>query len=269
MVAVGAATLPDGSARAFSWKDGVMKNLGVLYVGDADSRATSINKHGRAVGTSTTPGDTLHPWITHCFVLSDVYSQRHMENLGMPPDAPVNGQCDQPSVNSHGHVAVTIGDETWYSRYGYIVRDGRWTSLGSLDTVYPNSYAEGMNDHDQVVGWSSSKAFLWTNGVMRDLGFLSGDGTGGAGAYGINDKGHVVGVSSTAGVVKNNVYYGTAAFIYKNQLMSDLNTLLDFSSRHWYLERAIAINDKGEIGAIGYLQGVAHAVLLKPAGSSQ
>jgi probable HAF family extracellular repeat protein len=264
LVAVGEATLPDGSTRAFSWKNGVMTNLGVLYPGDAFSIANGINKRGQVVGTSTTPGGTLGPTITHCFVASYVYSQGPLENLGLPPNAPVNGQCAQPSINRRGHVAMTIADETFANRYGYILRDGQWTALGSLDTEFPNSFAEGMNDLDQVVGESSSMAFLWTNGVMKDLGFLSGDGSGGAGAFGINSKSHVVGVSSIAGVVKDHVFYSTAAFIYKKHKMVDLNGLLDFSSRHWYLERAIDIDDDESIAAIGYLNGVAHAVLLTP-----
>ena len=266
MVAVGEATLPDGSTRAFSWKDGVMTNLGVLHVGDTASIATSINKQGQVAGISTTPGGTLTPPLTHCFLIPRVHPQAPMADLGLPPDAPVNGQCDQPTVNAHGHVAMSIGDSTWSSRLGYLLRDGQWTSLGSLDAVYPNSYAAAMNDRDQVVGWSGSKAFQWSYGRMQDLGFLSGDGTGGAGAYGINNKSHVVGVSSIAGVVKNHVHYDTAAFIYQGLKMVDLNRLLDAGSQDWYLERAIDIDDNDAIAAIGYFRGVAHAVLLTPRG---
>lgn len=264
MVAVGEATLPDGSTRAFSWKNGVMKNLGVLHAGDTASMATSINRQGQVAGTSTTPGTTLTSPITHCFLMPSAYPQAPMQDLGLPPGAAADGQCDQPTVNTRGHVALSIGDATWSSRHGYLVRNGLWTDLGSLDPVNPNSSAEGMNDWDQVVGWSGSKAFLWSFGTMQDLGFLSGDGSGGAGAYGINNKGHVVGVSSIAGVVKQHVHYDTAAFIYFGLKMVDVNRLLDFSSQDWYIERAIDIDDSDTIAAIGYLKGVPHAVLLTP-----
>jgi len=46
--------------------------------------------------------------------------------------------------------------------------------------------------------------------------------------------------------------------------MVDLNGMLDFESRDWYIERAMDINDDDVIAAIGYLRGIAHAVLLTP-----
>jgi probable HAF family extracellular repeat protein len=60
-------------------------------------------------------------------------------------------------------------------------------ALGQGASAGPNDRSEayGINDHGQVVGRSGNHAFLWQNGVMRDLG-------PGA-AYNINNSGFVIG----------------------------------------------------------------------------
>lgn len=74
----------------------------------------------------------------------------------------------------------------------------RIVDLGTLGG--PTSSAQAINDHNQVVGHSTtttreSHAFLWSGGRMRDLGTLGG-------AYSvaadINNHGDVVGHSTTA-----------------------------------------------------------------------
>ena len=55
--------------------------------------------------------------------------------------------------------------------------------------------AYGLNDAGQVVGQTSSHAFVWQDGVVTDFGALGG------GAYialGINNSGQIVGSSVTA-----------------------------------------------------------------------
>jgi hypothetical protein len=62
----------------------------------------------------------------------------------------------------------------------------------------------------------------------------------------------------------NNPTGYPAGFLYRNQTILELNTLLDTDDRRWYIERANDINDKEEIAAIGILDGMKHAVLLIP-----
>jgi probable HAF family extracellular repeat protein len=88
-----------------------------------------------------------------------------------------------------------------------------FVDLGTLGG--PGSAAWGLNDGRQVVGWSyiddctaqghpCRRAFLWEDGVMTDLGLLSGDEESFARA--INNSGLVVGTS------ESDVLFGSGTF---------------------------------------------------------
>jgi len=60
------------------------------------------------------------------------------------------------------------------------------------------STASAINNANQIVGWSvnaeqATRPFLWSHGVLSDLGSLGPNGF----AYGINNSGEVAGYSST------------------------------------------------------------------------
>src|SRR2546429_3461944 len=108
--------------------------------------------------------------------------------------------------------------------------------LGTLpaDTM---SGASAVNEAGQVVGWSQGSypdpihAFLWENGTMTDLGTLGGST---AQAYDINDKGQVVGVSSTSSGLNH-------AFLWQAGTMTDLGTLGGPDSY------AYGLNNRGDV----------------------
>jgi hypothetical protein len=59
---------------------------------------------------------------------------------------------------------------------------------------------------------------------------------------------------------------GTAAFLYQNGEAVIFNNLLPDNSEWWLLERAVDINNKGQIVGYGYVQGIRRycAFLMNP-----
>jgi probable HAF family extracellular repeat protein len=113
------------------------------------------------------------------------------------------------------------------------------TNLGTFPGGLWSS-AYDINASGQITGvaltsMNEPHAFLWTDGVMQDLGTLGGPMSAG---FAINSDGDVVGQSETATLQVH-------AFLYRDGVMHDLGTLGGFSE-----SVARGINDAGQI--VGY-----------------
>ena len=125
-----------------------------------------------------------------------------------------------------------------WAQSGYVV-----TELGTLGGT--ESAALGLNDANQVVGWSNAAngqkhAFRWSQGSMLDLGTLGGDASV---AWAINNAGVVVGESLPTGQTGSANY---RAFIFQNQTMTPLATL----GGTWSV--AYDLNESGVIAGLSY-----------------
>jgi probable HAF family extracellular repeat protein len=147
---------------------------------------------------------------------------------------------------------------------------------------------EANIDYGQQIGgspygnWWQVSAYLYAQGKVSYLGFLPGYNQSSPSA--INQQGLVVGTASyygplppecTGGLVMNLLDYArrcqptihkpTRPFLYANQHLLDLNTLLSpTQAAEYILTDAIAINDAGQIAATASVDGHVRAVLLTP-----
>ncbi|HEY2838871.1 MAG TPA: DUF3466 family protein [Pirellulales bacterium] len=156
------------------------------------------------------------------------------------------------AINSQGHVAglSDIPPNTGY--HAFLYSDGVMQDLGTLGGNESRAY--GINDNDEVVGWSdltgtypdSDHAFLYSQGVMTDIGTLGSDQSL---AWGINNSGQVVGSAAWH-----------IAFSYSNGVMTDLGSL---GAPNNSQAAATAINSSGQIVGLSSVGNTArmHAFL--------
>ncbi|MGV3773753.1 MAG: DUF3466 family protein [Verrucomicrobiales bacterium] len=199
------------------------------------------------------------------------------------------------AISKAGIVGAALGN-----RYQPFVWDG--TNVYTLQTLggYQGE-ARAINNNGVTVGWSftfqssDSRAFIYQGGVIKELN----SGTGEPdmilnGAYGINDRGDIVGSAGDHAFLYTNgkaqrlaalganhtardineqgTVVGTyshefnqSAFIYHGGVMINLDKLIPNAGYH--IVSAVAINDRGEIAATALLPGTHYppvACLLSP-----
>ncbi|MFT3690814.1 VPLPA-CTERM sorting domain-containing protein [Paenirhodobacter sp.] len=241
--------------RAFVWDAANgMRDLGDLPGGGDYSQALGINAAGTVVGFSFA-ANAAGTQRTHGF--------RWTETGGMED---LNGADDDATnyarkINDAGQVAgdIELNGQTVAYR---LEADGSRTLIGDLPGGPAYSLAGAINAQGQMAGvgtvaGGAQHAYFWDETLgMVDLGDLPG-GLDFSIANGLNNKGTVVGVGYTD--------FGRHAFVWDAVAgMQDLNGLID-ANLGWTLERAIGINDAGQIVGWGTRSdGVSHAYLLTP-----
>jgi len=203
-------------AHAFEWHDGTKTDLGVLP-GNANSGFPVISASGLIAGVSEDP-----------YTIDPV--------LGFP------------------------------EFHAVLWKNGEITELGALtEEGGHSSVADAVNSRGQVVGGAftgnpdpasmlgtgfQTRAFLWQNGIMQDLGTLGGPD---AQALMINEKGQVVGDSYTSNSPNNGcggeLTLTFGAFIWENGKMTDLG---NFGGTCTF---AFALNNRGQVTGLSGLSG--------------
>ncbi len=168
-----------------------------LIIGDTSGAATAINNRGQVVGISGTCDQAIGRRTARHAVLWENGRAIDLGNLG-------GDVWNTPTaINQNGDIAGFAGSAN--DPEGNFLRAFIWTrnngirSLGVLPGDV-SSQANGINERRQIVGSScdaagACRAFLWENGVMKDLNTLIANGYGETliNAQDINDFGVVTG----------------------------------------------------------------------------
>lgn len=191
-----------GGVHAFRYSGGVLTDLGTIGGVSGGSRGYGVNDAGQVTGESqsTTSGGTLRAFL---------YSGGGMSDLGS------GNNSAGYAINNSGQVA---GDADFiiagFTRTHAMLNSGGVTyDLGTLGGS-TDSGGRGINSSGQVTGYSNGHAFLYSGGVMNDLGIGVGTSTIG---YGINNSAQVTGRMF---MPSNHSH----AFLYSGGAMNDLGT---------------------------------------------
>jgi probable HAF family extracellular repeat protein len=255
--------------RTFFWKNGVMKDVGTL--GGPDSYVLGgnilINQSGQMAGasfTNSTPNPVTGLPTTDPFLWTEAGGMQDLGTLGGNMGLVFR-------LNNRGQVVGTSDVAGDLTAHPFLWENGVLTDLGTLGGT--DGAAAWINEAGDVVGIARTAgdviyhAVLWKSGKKRkptDLGTVNGYSYSFAEA--INSKRQIVGCASNGSVCGGP---NTAAFLWENGDMVDLNTLIPPNSS-LQLQFASNVNDRGEILGEGLPTGCAssdlcgHLFLLKP-----
>jgi probable HAF family extracellular repeat protein len=253
-VVVGRAQDADGKFHAFvTTTNGHAIELQTLDPrADGDyGAALGINRLGEVTGYFTTAGD-------HMTAKNRVFQYLDF----MIKDIGTFGGEDGVStaINDKGNIVGYFSDEPhadYAEHRAFAVINGQLIALGTLGGKLTT--ARDINNKDEIVGDGDvgnglHHAFLYSDGVMRDLQTLPGGRR--SVAYAINQRGDIVGLSEGA-------QGSSRATIVTSGVMYDLNALIPAGSG-WVLTEARGINESGQIVGTGWLNGQQRGFLLTP-----
>jgi probable HAF family extracellular repeat protein len=227
-----------GVTDAFLWDGKNMIDLGALApLSGKGSTATGINDSGQVVGYwgTTVSSNPSHAWL---------YANGTVTSLPEPSFATAADSlgCTTAAINNNGQIVGSC----YASGVSHAVlwQNGTVTDLGTLGGS--QAAATAINNLGQVVGWaqdstSTKDGFLWSNGMMTNLGnFLPAA---------INDNGVMVGGDQ----------------IDSGGTLQNLSNLIP-SGTPYQIASATAINNNGQIAvdANDTATSQAHALLLTP-----
>ena len=183
--------------HAFQWNNGVLTDLGILgKKGDSNSSfAAAINNLGLVAGYSE--NGSIDPLTGYPETRAVVWKKGKITNLGTFGGT----QSSAMAVNDLGQV---VGG-----------------ALNKVDDPLSTGFVLGFGVLSP--GTTQVRAFVWKNGVKRDLGTLGGPD---AFAYAINRFGQIAGQSYTSYTPNPDTGIPTVdPFLWTNGKMIDLGTL--------------------------------------------
>ena len=148
---------------------------------------------------------------------------------------------------------------------GVIWKDGAITDLGTLPEGGYESVALTANDEGHVAGFAlntipdlyslagpgffptQTRAFIWHEGTMRDLGTLGGND---AAAFFVNDRGQITGQSYT-----NNTPNSTTGLPTADSFFWENGTMYDICSLGGTLGNPSGFNNRGQVIGISNMAG--------------
>lgn len=261
-------------AHAFVSRGDFTTSVEIVGLGDPNFTTTAgdINDRFQVVGTSGSPNGQ-RGFIFEHGAIRDV-------NVFLPAATSATGN------NNAGYIVGSY-QFTGAPPRGYVrAPDGAFRDIGALPFAHPFTQPEAINKRGQIVGGSGPfvadtplvpRAFLFENGLMRNLGNLGGVASL---ARDINDRGQVTGYSSLRkpgvfhaflwqdgrmvdidgrkgvgqsegkGINKHGHVVGTSdhlgAFVYRGKKLESLNALID-PAGGYTIQDVQGINDKGQI----------------------
>jgi probable HAF family extracellular repeat protein len=237
-----------GGERGFFY-DGVLRDLTNPLGGPSYGRsgARGINDAGAVVGYSSLvdPAPPAHhAFLYHNGVATNLHLTTSLQTLFESSTA--------ADINNSYQIVGTVGPSSG-GDYPFILSGGVATLIGA-----GQGWASAISNAGDVTGavqhaaGQPRRAFLYSAGMLTDLGTLGGSQSQG---LGINDAAQVVGYSETAS--------GLRAFLYQHGTMIDLTSRIPGGSG-WTLTYAYGINSSGWIVGEGILNGSTRAFLLRP-----
>ena len=227
-------------------------HYGVVELGELGGTAGSangINDRGWITGTDNLTGDlttTATLWLNGSAIPLGTLESGPNSAVAWPVknnNGVIVGISELPDLDPLGEnfscwPFVGTGDPTGRICKGFRWQNGQMTELPPFPGGY-SSYATGVNNRGQVVGWAENgvhdstcdptfqilrfRAAIWQpDGTMQELPPLPGDSTSAATA--INDLGQVVGISGDCGIAVGSVS-AKHAVLWQNAIPIDLGNI--------------------------------------------